>query len=98
MIVLRIIIAIYGLLTFLAIGEQVNADGFKIYHLLYIVFSTFLFLYVYNPNWKIYLLLGMISLIITAITTGYLTHTLDWVHILIRTIITVVIIIFSYKQ
>lgn len=93
MIVLRILIFIYGALTLLAVGEEIMKAHFNVSQVIYIALSLAL-LYVAiqrEPAWLLYI--GLLGLIGFAIWMGLSSNTIQWSHVVVRTIISVLMIV-----
>lgn len=93
MIILRILIFIYGALTLLAVGEEITKTQFNSLHVVYIALSLAL-IYVAiqcEPTWLLYI--ALLGLLAFAIWVGLSSNTLQWSHIVVRTIISVIMIV-----
>lgn len=93
MITLRIFIFIYGTLTLLAVVEEIVKTQFNGSHFVYIALSLAL-VYVAiqrEPTWLLYI--GLFGLIGFVVWMGVSSNTLQWSHIVVRTIISVIMIV-----
>ena len=93
MILFRIFIFLYGLLTVIAVGEEVKVEQFNWSHPIYILLSLCLMIFAVktDPEWLLYF--GLIALIIFAVFRGVTTNSFHWIHLIVRLITSITLII-----
>lgn len=92
MLILRIVTFLYGLLTVTAIGEEAKSNGIQWVHGLYPVFSLCLMYIAIKVEPSIVLYIGLFGLFIAAITSGLITNTFQWKHIIARLVISLILL------
>lgn len=92
MMIIRMIVAIYSILTTIAVGQEIYQNGFHWVYLLYFISSLLILWAVKSTTVNLNLLaMGLVLLIGTAILTGILFNILDLTHIIIRCVFSLVI-------
>ncbi|UUX33792.1 hypothetical protein [Fundicoccus culcitae] len=81
----------YAVLTLIAAFMDIRLNGFFYWHVFYFIAAIGLLIALLPniPNWGLPLALGL--LVVVAILNGYLTNSLQWSHIAIRTIISLIV-------
>ena len=83
-------IGLYAILTLIAVIAEIKGIGFKTVHLLYFVGSILLIsAAVTNLPWLVYL--SLVLMIPLVIFTGYVAGNLEWSHIIVRILITLLL-------
>ena len=86
----RAFIALYAILTLIAVIAEMKEIGFQSIHLLYFIGAIFLIsATVKNLPWLVYL--SLVLMIPLVIFTGYIVGNLQLSHIIIRILITVLL-------
>ncbi|ULG72230.1 hypothetical protein [Macrococcus brunensis] len=99
MIILKIFIFIYGLLTIIATVSDFNHNGFNWLHSLYLSASLLLMYTAFTANNLILLVIGLVGLMIAAFLTGLFSHDFHWSHHIIRLIVSAsVVALFIYLR
>src|SRR5574344_1624814 len=90
---IKLHIVLYILLTLFAVIYQISTKGFHWIYLGYVLSSGALILSIISYEINVtYLTIGLIGLILTAITYGYLFNILHWSHVTVRIVISIVIV------
>ena len=90
-------IGLYAILTLIAVIAEIKGIGFETVHLLYFVGSILLIsAAVTNLPWLVHL--SLVLMIPLVIFTGYVVGNLEWSHIIVRILITLLLsLLYSYS-
>lgn len=92
MIILKIFIFIYGLLTIVATISDFNHNGFNWLQVLYISASLLLIYTAFTTTNLTLLVIGLAGLMVAAFLTGLFAHDFHWSHHIIRLLVSIMVI------
>ncbi|MGO4936508.1 hypothetical protein ACTQ54_02555 [Fundicoccus sp. Sow4_H7] len=87
----------YSLLTMLAAYQDINLQGFQYWHSFYFIGAILLLLALLPsmPHW--FLPVALVLFVIIATVNGLLTNSFQWTHIIVRTVISLGLILIWYQ-
>lgn len=83
-------VGLYAILTVIAAISDIRTNGFHYWHLFYFV-GAVLLAAAGISNSQVLMTISLVAMIAIAMYNGYVTGTLQWSHIAVRTIISLII-------